>query len=70
MVFNRDIANWLYLQNVKYNPNSWQAYFDLGFIYKEKGETLLAKEALLKAKELNPENTDITNLLNELSEPE
>jgi hypothetical protein len=67
MVFNRDIANWLYLQNVKYNPDSWQAHFDLGFIYKEKGEILLAKEALLKAKKLNPENTDITDLLNEVN---
>ena len=66
----KDIATWLYLQNVKYNPDSWQAYFDLGFIYKEKGKTLLANEALLKARELNPENTDIADLLNELSEAE
>jgi tetratricopeptide (TPR) repeat protein len=67
---NKDIASWLYLQNVKYNPDSWQAYFDLGYIYKEKGDTLMAKDVLLKAKELNPENTKITDLLNEINEPE
>jgi len=70
MFSDKDITNWLYLQNVKYDPDSWRAYFDLGYIYKEKGETLLAKEALLKAKKLNPENTDITNLLNEIDRSE
>ncbi len=69
MFSDKEITNWLYLQNVKYSPDSWRAYFDLGYIYKEKGESLLAKEALLKAKELNPENTDITDLLKELREP-
>jgi tetratricopeptide (TPR) repeat protein len=67
MFSDKEITNWLYLQNVKYSPDSWRAYFDLGYIYKEKGESLLAKEALLKAKELNPENTDITDLLNEVN---
>ncbi|NOR34441.1 MAG: hypothetical protein GQ579_07140 [Bacteroidales bacterium] len=63
-----DLAIWLYINNVKNHPDSWQAHYDLGYAYKEKGETLLSKNELLKAKELNPENTDITNLLNEINQ--
>jgi hypothetical protein len=67
---NIDITLWLYLFNVTNHQDSWQAHYDLGYIYNEKGEKLLAKNELLKAKELNPENTDIDNLLNEISVPE
>jgi len=62
-----DQAICLYQNNVKYHPNSWKAHYDLGYVYKEKGETLLAKEELLRSKELNPENGDIENLLDELN---
>jgi Flp pilus assembly protein TadD len=61
---------WLYLKNAEYHPDSWQAHYDLGYIYSSKGETILAKNALLKAKELNPENTDIATLLNEVNNVE
>ena len=61
---------WLYQKSLKYRPNSWETHYGLANIYNESGEVLLAKEELHKAKELNPENTDITNLLNELSEAE
>jgi len=63
-----DLAIWLYINNVKNHPDSWQAHYDLGYAYKEKGETLLAKNILVKAKELNPENSDIANLLNEINQ--
>jgi len=40
----------------------------VGYAYKEKGETLLSKNVWLRAEELNPENTDIANLLNEINQ--
>jgi len=63
-----DHAIWLYKINVKNHPESWQAQYDLGYAYKEKGEALMAKNVLQKAKELNPGNKDITNLLDEITE--
>jgi len=63
-----DLAIWLYKNNLKYHPDSWQAHYNLGYAYKEKGEPLLSINELLKAKELNPGNTDIINLLNEIDE--
>ena len=63
-----DLAIWLYINNVKNHPDSWQAHYNLGYAYKEKGETLLSKIELLKAKELNPENKDITDLLDEITQ--
>ncbi len=65
-----DQAIWLYLTSAKYQPDSWETHFNLGYIYKEKGETLLAKNELLIAKELSPENTKITDLLDEVNEIE
>jgi tetratricopeptide (TPR) repeat protein len=65
-----DLAIWLYNYNVKYHPKSWQAHYNLGYAYKEKGETLMSKNELLKARELNPDNTDIANLLNEIKDIE
>ena len=67
---NIDLAIWLYLNNVENHPDSWQTHYDLGNAYKENGESLLAKEELLKAKELNPENTDIDNILNDINQLE
>ena len=54
--------------NTEMHPDSWQANFELGFAYKEKGELSLSKEALLKAQQLNPDNSEITKLLNEVDE--
>lgn len=61
-----DAAMQLLLFNVERHPNSWQAQFELGFTYKLKEELILAKEHLLKARELNPENPEIIKLLNEI----
>lgn len=67
---NIDVTISLYLCNVENHPESWRAHYNLGYVYKEKGETLLAEKELLKAKELDPENTDIANLLNEVNQLE
>jgi len=70
MLNNKDLVIWLYQKSVEYHPESWENHYNLGYIYKEKGETLLAKNALLTALELNPDNTDITDLLNEVNKME
>ena len=67
---NIDLAIYLRQYNVENHPDSWQAQYDLGYVYKKKGETLLSKKALSKAEALNPDNTDITNLLNEVNQLE
>ena len=67
MAYTKDMAIWLYQKSLKYRPDSWETHYGLAHVYKDKGETLQAKNELLKAKELNPENTDITDLLNEIT---
>lgn len=57
----------LFAYNTKQFPNSWHAYYDLGFSYQIKNEPYLAKEAYLKAHDLNPENQEIINIISELS---
>lgn len=64
---NIDLAIFLGMKNVDKNPDSWKAHYDLAYMYKEKGETALSKNSLLKAKSLSPENADIVNLLNEVT---
>lgn len=54
--------------NTTHHPDSWKANFDLGFAYKENGDLALSKQALLKAQQLNPENGDITKMLDEIDE--
>jgi tetratricopeptide (TPR) repeat protein len=61
-----DFALELFLFNVDKHPDSWQAYYNLGNAYKVKGEFTESKNALLKALALNPENPDITALLDAL----
>lgn len=70
MFSDSDMAAWLYQKCVEYIPESWEAHYDLAYYYKEKGETLLAKNALSKAKELNPENPKIIELLIDLKKME
>ena len=65
-----DEAIQLLLFNTNNHPNSWQTHFELGFTYKLNNEFTLAKESLLKAQQLNAENTEIIKLLNELNELE
>jgi tetratricopeptide (TPR) repeat protein len=70
MFNDKDIAIWLYQKSLKYNPDSWETHYNLGSFYKENGEPILATNALLRAQEINPENTKITDLLNEISREE
>lgn len=58
-----DIAIELFQFNIENHPDSWQAYYLLGFACKNNDRPVLAKSALLKAQELNPGNAEITNLL-------
>ncbi len=57
----------LFAFNTEQYPNSWHAYFDLGFSYQLKNELDLAKKAFLKAQEMNPDNNNIKIKLAELS---
>lgn len=61
-----DFTLQLYLFNVENHTDSWQAYYSLGYAHKVKGDITESKNALLKAQELNPENSDIAALLDEL----
>ncbi|MCF8235582.1 MAG: hypothetical protein K9H15_03300 [Bacteroidales bacterium] len=54
--------------NTTHHPDSWKANFDLGFAYKENGDLALSKQALLKARQLNPGNGEITKMLDEMNE--
>jgi len=67
---NIDLTVYLYLYNVEKHPDSWRAHYYLGDVYKIKGEAQLAKNELLLAKELNPKNADIENLLDEIEQLE
>jgi dienelactone hydrolase len=60
----------LLLFNVNMHPNSGVAHFELAKVYKRKGDLSLSKVSLLIAQELDPENTEIIKLLNEIEEPE
>ena len=68
MFSGKDEAIWLYQNSLKYRPDSWQTHYGLAYTYKERGEIHLAKNELLKAEELDPGNTDVKDLLNEITE--
>lgn len=58
-----DVSIRLFQFNIENHPDSWKAYYLLGLAYRNNEEPLLAKKVLIKAQELNPENTDIADLL-------
>jgi len=70
MFSGKDESIWLYQNSLKYRPDSWETHYGLAYTYKVRGEIPLAKNELLKAEELDPGNTDIKNLLNEITEKE
>ena len=59
MVINKDQSIWLYQESLKYEPDSWQTYYDMAITYKNHGDITLAKDAVIKAQEMNPENDEI-----------
>ncbi|PLX03626.1 MAG: hypothetical protein C0595_06390 [Marinilabiliales bacterium] len=63
-----DAAVQLLLFNIEMHPDSWKPLYELAFTYKVNGYPSLAKETVLKAKQLNPENQEIIRLLNEINE--
>lgn len=65
-----DHATWLSSSNVEMHPDSWKAHYNLGYVFKVKGEKVLAKKELLRAAELNPDESDIAILLKELNQLE
>lgn len=58
----------LLLFNEKMHPDSWQNLFQLGQTYKVDGDMVLAKETVLKAQKLNPDNSEIIDFLNKIDE--
>lgn len=66
--YNMDAAIQILLFNNEQHPESWQIHFELGITYKLAGQTELAKNSLLIAQELNPENDEIIELLKEINE--
>ena len=67
---NKDAAIELLLFNTQMHPNSWQAYYELGFTYKLNDNYTMARKNLLKAQELNSENSEIAKLLNDIGKNE
>lgn len=67
---NIDLAIFLGMNNVDKHPDSWKAHYNLAYMFKEKGETALSKNSLLKAKALNPDNAEIVDLLKEVNKME
>jgi tetratricopeptide (TPR) repeat protein len=67
MVNNKEQSIWLYQESLKYEPDSWKTYYDMAITYKNHGDITLAKNALMKAQEMNPENSEIENLLNKIT---
>lgn len=65
-----DVSIQLLLFNEKIHPESWQTLLELGSAYKVNGDPTLAKQTVLRAQQLNPENSEIISLLNEINEVE
>jgi len=70
MFIDKDISTSirLFLTNIELHPESWQAYYNLGFCYKKENNLSLAKDALKRAIDLQPNNSDILKLMEEVYE--
>ena len=68
--YNIDASIKLFLFNQEEYPDSWHTYFDLAFSYKLKGDIDLAKKAIIKAQEKEPDNKDVKELLKDLENQE
>jgi len=56
----------IFILNTEINPNSWESYYNLAYLYKENNEIFQAKEAIKKAIDLNNTNSDIKTLYDEI----
>lgn len=53
-------------ESVKYNPESFDAFYALGILYAKKGNVEVAIQELKKALEINPSNTAAREKLNQI----
>lgn len=60
----------LLMFNMEMHPDSWKPLYELAYGYKVNGDLTLAKETVLKAQQLDPENSEITHLLEEINKAE
>ncbi len=60
----------LLLFNMEMHPDSWKPLYELAYCYKVNGDLTLAKETVLKAQQLDPENSEIAHLLEEINKAE
>jgi hypothetical protein len=60
----------LLMFNMEMHPDSWKPLYELAYGYKVNGDLTLAKETALKAQQLDPENSEITHLLEEINKAE
>jgi hypothetical protein len=60
----------LLMFNMEMHPDSWKPLYELAYAYKVNGDLTLAKETVLKAQQLDPENSEITHLLEEINKAE
>jgi Flp pilus assembly protein TadD len=72
MIIDKDIQSSIKLFSFLKDefPDSWKAYLNLAYSYKNNGQTDLARETALKAQELNSANKDIKELLEALTQKE
>ncbi len=60
----------LLMFNMEMHPDSWKPLYELAYGYKVNGDLTLAKETALKAQQLDPENSEINHLLEEINKAE
>jgi len=61
-----DYALRCFRQAVDADPNSFEANKQIGFFYRDKGDTAKAKQYLLRSFELNPRQPDVAGALGKL----
>jgi tetratricopeptide (TPR) repeat protein len=61
-----DIAIKIFSANTEINPDSWEGFYNLAIAYKENNQKDAAKDAIVKARNINNDNEDIQNLYDEI----
>jgi hypothetical protein len=64
--YNNDIAKKIFLTNTEIHPDSWESFYNLAFLYRKDNQANAAKEAIIRSKNLNKDNTDIQTLYDEI----
>lgn len=66
IVVDDQIASKIFLTNSEIHPNSWESYYNLAYLYKERNEINSAIAAIKRAKDINKDNNDIQDLYDEI----